>query len=173
MNLRLIYHPQMLPLDDQANEGFVLSEITTLLKELEKLGVSWEAIETDAMPEEELSNLYIEAIGPAVYKKYHVRQVFGSKKHSASLFGKGVPALVVYEPGRQYPSDVYPHRAGDRMVTIRAFLEDLLNKLEKAPMTERRREASNALAQRMDRLREKIGPIDVPVAQLIREGRRK
>jgi hypothetical protein len=173
MNLKLIHHPQMPPLDNQVNDGFDLSDIKALLLELEKLGVAWKAIGTDAMSDEELSDLYMEAVAPAVYKKYHVRKVFGSNRHSASFFGKEVPALLVYEPGKQYPSDIYPHQAGDHVVTIRAFLEDLLKKLEKAPMMVGRRETDKALAQRMDRLREKIGPIGVPVAQLIREGRRK
>lgn len=173
MNLKLIYHPRTLPLDLQANEGFALSEIKVLLQKQEKLGVSWEAVETDAMSDEELANLYLEAIAPAVYKKYHLRQVFGSKRHSGFLFGKGVPALLVYDPGKRYPSDAYPHRAGDHVVTIRAFLEDLLKKMGKAPMKVVGGEANKSLVKRMDRLREKIGPIGVPVAQLIREGRRK
>ena len=36
-----------------------------------------------------------------------------------------------------------------------------------------RREANTLLVAKMDRLREKIGPIGVPVAELIREGRRR
>ena len=173
MILKLIHHSQTLPSNVPANEGFDLSEIKALLQQLETLGISWEAIETSTMSGEELSNLYTEAIGPAVYKKYHLRQVFGSKRHSGFLFGKGVPALLVYEPGKQDPSDVYPHRAGNRIVTIRAFLEDLLKKIERAPMTGERREANKALVERMDRLREKIGPLGVPVTELIREGRRR
>ncbi len=35
------------------------------------------------------------------------------------------------------------------------------------------RKASKLLVNRMDRLREKIGPIGVPAAELIREGRRR
>lgn len=173
MNLKLIHHSQTLPLNLPSNEGFDLNEIKSFLQQLENLGVSWEAIETSTMSGEELSNLYIEAIGPAVYKKYHVRQVFGSKRHSGFLFGKQVPALLVYEPGEEYPSDVYPHRAGNRIVTIRTFLENLLKKLERAPMTVKRLEVNKALVERMDRLREKIGPIGVPVSELIREGRRR
>ena len=36
-----------------------------------------------------------------------------------------------------------------------------------------RREANKLLVAKMDRLREKIGPIGVPVTQLIREGIRE
>lgn len=173
MNLKLIYDPAVLPSNLKANEGFDLSEIKDFLQELEKLGVSWEAIETSAMSEGELSKLYLEAIMPAIYNKYQVRQVFGTKRHSGFMFGKGVPALLVYEAGKQYPSQVYPHRTGDRIVTIKAFLEDLHKKLRRAPRAAATREAKQTLVERMNRLREKIGPIGVPVAELIREGRRR
>ncbi len=173
MNLKLIHHSEMLPLDSPENEGSDLSEIKTIFQRLEEMGVSSEIIDASAMSEEALSDLYIKATLPTAYKKYHVRQVFGSKRHSGFLFGKGVPALLVYEPGREYPSDVYPHRAGNRIVTIRTFLEDLLKKLERAPMPVKKRETNKALVERMDRLREKIGPIGVPVSELIREGRRR
>ncbi len=173
MNLRLIHHPQMLPMDLPANRGFDLAKIKALLQQLETLGVSWEATETSTMSEEELSKLYVEAIIPAVNNKYPVRKIFGSNRNSGFLFGKGVPALVVYEPGKEYPSHVYPHGAGDHIVTIKAFLEDLMKKLKLAPMTVKNRQARRALVERMDRLRKKIGPIGVPVAELIREGRRR
>jgi hypothetical protein len=81
--------------------------------------------------------------------------------------------LLVYEPGKGHPSDVYPHRAGDRTVTIRAFLEDLFKRLERTAMKGEKPKVNKLLAQQMDRLREKIGPIGVPVAELIREGRRR
>jgi len=173
MKLKLIYHPKMFPLELPPNRGFDLSKIKGLLEQLEQIGVSWEAIETSKFSEEELSSLYFEAIRPAIYNKYPVRQVFGSKRNSGFMFGKEVPALVVYESGKDYPSDVYPHGTGDRIVTIKVFLEDLLKKLERASLRGGRRRANKALVERMDRLREKIGPIGVPVANLIREGRRR
>lgn len=173
MNLKLIHHPQMLPSEMQANEGFDLPEIKALLQQLEKLGVSWEVIETSRMPDDDLLKLYSEAIVPAVQKKYPIRKIFGTNRNSRVNFGTGVPALMVYEPGNQYPSDVYPHRAGDQIVTIKAFLEDLMKKLKRAPMTVGNREARVALVKQMDRLRKEIGPIGVPVAELVREGRRR
>ena len=172
MKLKLIYHPNMLPLDLPANRDFDLSKIKALLEHLEQIGVSWEAIGTSKTSEEELSSLYFEAIKPAIYNKYPVRQIFGSKRNSGFMFGKGVPALVVYESGKDYPSDVYPHGAGDRIVTIKAFLDDLTKKLKRAPMKVENRETKRALVERMDRLRKEIGPIGVPVAELVREGRR-
>jgi hypothetical protein len=59
------------------------------------------------------------------------------------------------------------------MVTTRAFLENLLKKLEETAMKAKRRKADKLLVAQMDRLRERIGPIGVPVAELIREGRRR
>lgn len=173
MNLKLIYHPKMLPHELPANRGFDLSKIKVLLEQVEQLGVSWEVIETSKTSEEELSSLYIEAISPAVHHKYPVRQIFGSKRNSGFMFGKGVPALVVYESSKDYPSDIYPHGAGDHVVTIKVFLEGLLKKLERASLRGESRRASRALVERMDRLRKEIGPIGVPVAELVREGRRR
>jgi len=40
-------------------------------------------------------------------------------------------------------------------------------------MKAKRRKADKLLVAQMDRLRERIGPIGVPVAELIREGRRR
>ncbi len=54
-----------------------------------------------------------------------------------------------------------------------AFLEYLVKKLKRSPMTGESRAANEALVERMDRLRKKIGAIGVPVAKLIREGGRR
>ena len=93
------------------------------------------------------------------------------QRYAGYLFGREVPALLVYEPAKQYPIDVYPHRTGSRTVTIRAFLGGLVNTLKKAPAIVEGRRPDRALVERMDRLREKIGPIGVRVVELIREGR--
>jgi len=52
-------------------------------------------------------------------------------------------------------------------------LEDLLKKLEETTMRGERPKPNRLLVAQMDRLREKIGPIGVPIAELIREGRRR
>ncbi|MBI3014400.1 MAG: hypothetical protein HYY65_04920 [Candidatus Tectomicrobia bacterium] len=173
MRLKLVYHSEMLPLGDPVNEGFDLPEIEEILRRLEELGISCEIIDIRSMPDGELSNLYDEALLPAVYKKYQVRKVFGSNRRSGFLFGRAVPALLIYEPGKTYPSDVYPHRNGERTVTIRAFLRDLLKKMERVPVVKEKKEPNRALVERMNRLRKKIGAIDIPVSELIREGRRR
>ena len=171
--LTLIHHSQTQPLASPDNESFDLRAIQAILRRLEGLGVVWEIVDTMTISDEELTNLYIEATLPTARTKYRVRQVFGSKRHAGFLFGRGVPALLVYELGKSSPVDVYPHRRGTRTVTIRAFLEDLLKTLEKAPAAAESRKPDHTLVERMDRLRQKIGPIGVHVPGLIREGRRR
>ena len=152
--LKLIHHSQTQPLASPDNESFDLRAIQAVLRRLEGLGVVWEIVDTMTISDEELTNLYIEATLPTARTKYRVRQVFGSKRHAGFLFGRGVPALLVYEPGKSYPVDVYPHRRGTRTVTIRAFLEDLLKALKKAPAAAESRKPDHTLVERMDRLRQ-------------------
>jgi len=173
MRLKLVHHSQTRPIALPHNEGFDLQEIRTILQRLEESGVSSEIVDVMTKSDEERTDLYLEAIRPTARKKYQVRQVFGSKRHAGYMFGREVPALLVYEPGKQIPVDVYPHRHGTRAVTIRAFLEGLLKALGKAAMAVESRKPDRALVARMDRLREKIGPIGVRVVELIREGRRR
>lgn len=173
MRLKMVHHSHTWPIALPDNEGFDLREIRAIFERLEELGVSSEIVDTLTMSDEERTDLYLEATLPTARKKYQVRQVFGSKRHAGFLFGREVPALLVYESGKQYPVDLYPHRSRGRTVTIRAFLEELVNRLKKVPMVAEKRRPDRALVERMDRLREKIGPIGVPVVELIREGRRR
>jgi len=147
-------------------------EIRVLLQQLEASGISSEIVDVTAKSDAERIDLYLQATLPTARTKYRVRQVFGSKRHAGSLFGKEVPALLVYEPGAPYPIDVYPHRSRGRTVTIRAFLESLIKSMKGARGVVERK-PDKALAERMDRLREKIGPIGVRVVELVREGRRR
>jgi len=173
VTLKLIHHSQTPPIASPDNEGFDLREIRTILERLEKLGVSSEIVDTMTTSDEERTDLYLEATLPTARKKYQVRQVYGSKRHAGYLFGKEVPALLVYEPGKPYPVDVYPHRSRGRTIPMRAFLERFVKTLKKAPVVVERRRPDRALVERMDRLREKIGPIGVSVVELVREGRRR
>ena len=173
MMLKLIHHSRTVPVASLENEGFDLQETQALLQRLEERGVPWEVVDAITIADDELMNLYLEGTLATARRKYRVRQVFGSKRHAGFLFGRGVPALLVYEPGKPHPVDVYPHRRGTRTVTIRAFLKDLLDTLVKTSATRERRKPDAALVARMDRLREKIGPIGVRVAGLVREGRRR
>lgn len=165
MRMKMYYRVDSL-LDTPANQGFRLNEIRALLEQLAAGGVQLEVVETSLLPEEALMEAYLEATKPSVYRKYRVRQVFGSKRRPGYLFGKGVPALVVYEGEDRYPTDVYPHEEGGRMVTIREFLEGLLQNRAARP------EALQAAA-RMDERRTRLGPIGFKTSELIREGRRR
>ena len=128
MILRLYRSAKHQPLEVPSNKHF--HEVLNLLRLLEKKGVSNEIIDTDSLSEEEIQKAYLDAVVPSVFKKFGIRRVFGSRRRSGWLFGRGVPALLVYEEGEQYPSDVYPHDEGQgRVKTIREFLYDLQTNL--------------------------------------------
>ena len=75
---------------------------------------------------------YGKATIPAVYKKYEVKRIFGTNRHSACWFGLQVPALVVKETPDSV-GDTYPHReSGNTVVTIHEFLTTALAALERA-----------------------------------------
>lgn len=123
MHLKLYYSPTVKPFDSPANEGF--AEVPELLAKMERKGVTCERINTSQLTDEQLAEAYIRSVvGPTQLKKYRVRQVFGSARRSGWLFGKQVPALVVYSSsGGQLPEDVFPHSIGGHIVTIREYLE--------------------------------------------------
>lgn len=173
MKLRVIHHSLIFPFASEENEGFDLSEVHGILRRLETLGVQWEVTDSRNISEEELGNLYLESTIPTARKKYRVRQVFGSKRRAGGLFGREVPALLVYESGKAYPVDVLPHRRGTRLVTIRAFLDDLFTTVERSGVGVAARSRDENLVSRMDRLRKKIGPIGGSVTELVHEGRRR
>jgi hypothetical protein len=159
MRIKLYYRAGN-KLDARASKDFQLEEIRAMLEQLATRGVRFEIVETSSLSEGALMEAYLEAVMPAVLRKYRVRQVFGSQRHPGRLFGKEVPALVVYE--NHVPTDVYPHEEGGRIVTIREFLESMLQ-------TERATALQAAV--RMDERRARLGPIGVKVSELIREGR--
>lgn len=92
-----------------------------------------ELIETSEMPVEKLQSEYVRAIIPSVWKKYRIRQIFGSRRHSGFMFGRNVPALLVEnDPRGMAPEDVYPHEKDGRIITIYEFLtKSAANELEK------------------------------------------
>ena len=129
MELRLYYSTTIEPFDNPRNDGF--GDAFGLLKELEGRGIKWEATDTTQLTAEQIGEAYIHSvIGPTQLKKYRVRQIFGSARHSGWLFGKQVPALVVYSPGSQVPEDVYPHEELGHTVTIKEYLQRLLARLQ-------------------------------------------
>ena len=122
MELKLYYSTMIQPFDDDRNEGY--GEVPALLEQIEKKGVKCHRIDTNQLTEVQLIEAYFRSVvGPTQLKKYRVRQVFGSARHSGWLFGRQVPALVVYRSGSQVPEDVFPHALGGHMITIREYLE--------------------------------------------------
>ena len=129
MEIRLYYSTTIEPFDDPRNDGF--GDVFGLLKELEARGIKWEATDTSQLTAEQIGEAYIHSVvGPTQLKKYRVRQIFGSARHSGWLFGKQVPALVVYSPGSRVPEDVYPHEELGHIVTIKEYLKTLAARLQ-------------------------------------------
>lgn len=81
-----------------------------------------EVMDIGRMNEEQRMTAYIRALTPSVYQKYRVRKVFGSQRHAGSAFGRGVPALVVWDDVDGSALDVYSHEKLGRVVTIYEFL---------------------------------------------------
>ena len=121
MKLALYYSTTTQPFDK-----YDLTKILSSINKLGKTNVSCVKADVSKMTDEEIGHIYIEATIPSVYKKYRIRQIFGSRRSSGWLFGKRVPALLVYEDGAKYPSDVYPHDDHGKEVTIEEFLNSLL-----------------------------------------------
>lgn len=105
----------------------------TLVEDLRRQSVPLEVVDTTEVGAADLQRKYIEAIMPSVFKKYRVRQVFGSRRHAGWLFGRGVPALVVFGPNSSgMPEDLYPREETGTLVTIWDFLVSLKDSTEKA-----------------------------------------
>lgn len=121
MKLVLYYSTMTRPFDK-----YDLTKMLSSLDTLEKRNVTCMKVDVSKMTDDEIGHLYIEATIPSVYKKYKIRQVFGSRRSSGWLFAKHVPALLVYDDAAKYPSDVYPHDNHGREVTIEEFLSSLL-----------------------------------------------
>ena len=129
MELKLYYSTMIKPFNDPRNDGF--GDVFGILRELEKRGIKCEVIDTSQLTAEQLGEAYIHSVvGPTQLKKYRVRQIFGSARHSGWLFGRQVPALVVYSPGSKVPEDVFPHEVPGRTVNIKEYLETLLDRLQ-------------------------------------------
>ena len=123
MHLKLYYSTKVDPSNLPANEGF--DQVWGLLGKMERNGLTCERIDTNQLTDEQIAEAYIRSVvGPTQLKKYRVRQVFGSARRSGWLFGKEVPALVVFSSsGSQFPKDVFPHAIGGHIATIREYLE--------------------------------------------------
>jgi len=149
MKLKLVYDSTIPETDVRSD----LLSIRDYLSKLENYGIQHAIIDIAGLTDEEVFSIYLEAITPSVMKKVGIRRVFGSKRQSAFLFGKQVPALLVYE--EDIVIDVYPQikrweRRSEKL-EIEGFLEDLL-KIAELSISERHlQEADQALADGMPR----------------------
>jgi len=120
MKMTLYYDPENLLTDAPVNEGF--DDALSLSQALLRKRAPVQLVNTSKLGEEELRKAYFDAVAASVQKKYRIRQIFGSRRRSGWLFGRGVPALLVYGQSRVLPDDVYPHENLGRIMTIKEFL---------------------------------------------------
>jgi len=112
MNLEFYY-------DKQESD---IEEVSKLIKKLRSFkNIQLKIIDVSDISKDQLFEEYSKAIIPSVRKKYKIRRVFGSHRQPGILFGKK-PALLVYEAEVEYPTDVYPHDAHGKIVTIEDFI---------------------------------------------------
>lgn len=161
MRYELYYAGEDLLLDVPENRGFELERIKALLCRLREEGrIDFEVIDVSDWSDAELDRAYRAAVIASVWNRYRIRKVFGTKSASRSFFGRGVPALLVYEG--EHPVGVFPHdEEGKGIITIVSYLESLQGL------------HGPELARQMDESRQAIGPIGVSTSELIREGRRR
>jgi hypothetical protein len=100
MELTLLYpsDPAIIFQDDR-NKG--IEAVPGLLQELERRGAIVNKIDSSTLSNDQRIHEYSKAIIPAVYKKYEVKRIFGTNRHSACWFGVQVP---VSTPDRKYIS---------------------------------------------------------------------
>ena len=126
-----LYFPSDLTIlfKDERNRG--IEAVPGLLEHLERFGARVRRIDLRPLSAEQRSHEYAKATIPAVHKKYEVKRIFGTNRHSACWFGLQVPALVVKETVNAV-GDTYPHRkSGNIVVTIHQFLTAALATLNR------------------------------------------
>jgi hypothetical protein len=94
-----------------------------LLRRLTANGYNLELVDILNLTEKERIASYTKVIIPAVHKRYEVRKVLGTNRHSACWFGAEVPVLFV--TNTDSVGDTYPHRKENRIITIHDFLAGL------------------------------------------------
>ncbi len=78
-------------------------------------------IDINGASEDIINRIYSAAAAASASNKYKIRQVFGSVRYSGWLFGRGVPALIVFDDNN-FAKDVYPHNNAGKIVTIQDLL---------------------------------------------------
>lgn len=135
MELTLFYPSNLaLIFQDDRNKG--IESVPTLLEEFERRGAKVNKVDPTTLSDDQRFHEYSKAIIPAVYKKYEVKRVFGTNRHSACWFGLQVPALVVKRTSDDV-GDTYPHRRSPKtLVTIHDFLTAALAALARVNQVE-------------------------------------
>lgn len=133
-------------------DPFRKATILPLLDRLRERGHTNEVIDSNSLSDGIRTALYIswetQAVTAGNGRNYRVRNVFGSNKHGGgSLFGKQVPALVVFPEsfdGIMFPPDIlqdfyrrnsravardiFPHKVRHNgEISIRQYLQSLLD----------------------------------------------
>jgi len=103
-------------------------KVLELLERLRRAGVRVKIHDTAGWSGEMQMEHYLRAVFLSVRGKYGIRRGFGSARNPGWLFGRQVPALIVREANRDV--DVYPHRLGEKRVTILGFLRGLLSDIQ-------------------------------------------
>ena len=133
MRLTFYFSSKHKPSKIPENNGFNLDEILGCLKSLEDKGqTTYGVIDTSTLSGADLFDAYITASAPAILKGrtgYNVSHVFGTRRSKGIFFGREIPALSVYGEMDQIPTDIYPHRKGQAIITISEFLEMTLNRV--------------------------------------------
>jgi hypothetical protein len=110
--------------DRPCNKG--IEAVPFLLREFERRGASIHRIDPSTLSFEERFREYSKATIPAIHKKYEVKRMFGTNRHSACFFGLQVPALLAKKTADDV-GDTYPHRESpNTLVTIYDFLTGAL-----------------------------------------------
>jgi len=124
MRLELYYDSTVEPF---RSAPFQRNRIFKLLSRIKGKGVQVAVIDTADWNRNMRYEIYLRCINPSVYKRYRIRNVFGTARESGRYFGRQVPALLVYE--NDDVIDVYPHDEKRRIISIGEFLEQLVEKL--------------------------------------------
>ena len=106
----------------ERNEG--IEAVPRLLERVKARGADVEFVDTAEFTEKARIEAYSRVVLPAVYRHYEIKRMLGTNRRSGCFFGAEVPALLVTDTDS--PGDTYPHRKGDRVVTIHCYLTNLL-----------------------------------------------
>ena len=117
------------PFETPTNDG--LEGVSALLDTLHEQGVPVDQIDVAKLTERERADAYLDAVKVSVLKKYKIRQVFGSRRLSGTLFGKQVPALILGNLASGHPEAVYPHQEPGEVMPIAVFLRAYIEQLSK------------------------------------------